>query len=145
MARRSSIALLAVLGISLALNFFVFGFLAAGAWHHPHSRGDRIARYAAISGLGRAPGPLRDRVENALRKQRPELRQTLERVREARRDVRAAMRAEPLDRAKLNAAFAALRERVDGLQTVIYGAVGDAVATAPAAERAAIRPPRHGD
>jgi uncharacterized membrane protein len=140
MARRWSIALLVVLGLSLAVNFFVFGFVAAGGWHH---RSSRVEHYAAIAGLGRAPPPLRHRVEAALRDHHNETHDALQAVRAARRDIRAAMRAEPFDRAKLNAAFGTLRERVDKLQELIFGAVGDAIAATPAAERAQIRPPRH--
>jgi uncharacterized membrane protein len=142
MSPRLSIALLVVLVLSLAVNFFGLGFLVVGAAHPSDSR---IAHFAAIAALGRAPGPLRHRVEEELHANRGAIRDAIQAVRDARRGVRGAMRAEPFDQARLDGAFAMLRQRVDRMQELVHAAVGRAVAAAPAAERRQIAPPRRGD
>jgi uncharacterized membrane protein len=142
MSRRWSIALLVVLVLTLALNFFGLGFLVVGAEHPSASR---IARFAAIAALGRAPGPLRHRVESELHADRGAIRDAIHAVRDARRSVREAMRADPFDQARLDTAFGTLRQRVGEMQELVHSAVGRAVAAAPAAERHQIAPPRRGD
>jgi len=142
MARRWSIAVLVVLAVSLAINFFLGGFVVRGGGRMDDGR---FARAAAIAGLGRAPAALRHRVEATLAKHHDDIHKAIEAVRVARRNVRDSMRAEPFDRAKLDGAFAALRTQVDKMQEVIHAAVGDAIAASPGAERAQIKPPRRGD
>jgi uncharacterized membrane protein len=142
MSRRWSIVLLVVLVASLAINFFGLGLWVVGA-EHPSDR--RIAHFAAIAALGRAPHALRQRVETQLRADRGNIREAVHAVRAARHDVRQAMRAEPFDQAKLDAAFATLRNKVDRMQVLVHAAVGRAVAAAPDAERQRIEPPRRGD
>lgn len=142
MSRHWSIALLVLLVLSLAVNFFGLGFLVVGGEHPSDSR---IAHFAAIAALGRAPGALRHAVENELRADHGAIRDAIHGVRDARRAVRTAMRAEPFDQGKLDAAFAMLRQRVDHMQELVHAAVGRAVAAAPAAERRKIAPPRRGD
>jgi hypothetical protein len=135
MMRRSTIFLV-ILGVSLAANVFAAGFLLK-RW--PEGRGSRMERFALAAAIGHAPSGLRDRVAAEVEAARPSIDAAFDEFMAARRNVRAAMRAEPLDAAALDKAFADLRSRSDAFQAAIHRAVGRAVASAPPEVRAEIR------
>ncbi len=136
---RTAIAVLVALALSLVVNFGLAGFLVARALP---DRG-RPSPAERLSSLGpRAlPPPLREAVAERLRPDAPELRDAFRAVREARQQVFVAMRADPYDRATVEAALATLRARTDAVATLGEGAVLDVLDGAPADQRARIGAP----
>lgn len=134
MSRWTTLVLLVLLGISLALNLFLGGrFLGMGFLGG--ERGERVSRFVAMASLGPAPPPMRERIEQRIEAEREEVREAFRGVREARRTVREAARAEPFDRARLDEAFTRLRAANDAFQARVLRTVGDAIAQSPAEER----------
>jgi Spy/CpxP family protein refolding chaperone len=120
-----------VLLLSLALNLA----LGAWLWMHlgwRHSSGHRAHLHAPVSTLldlrafRRSLPPERQAViENAFASERGEMRARLGELFQARRAVRAAIEAEPFDRAALDAAFAALRAAEDAAAAQAQRRLGD--------------------
>jgi hypothetical protein len=135
---RLAIVLLTVLVLSLAVNFVVAGFVIA------RSLGlGRLGPVEQIVAIGaRAfPGEIRRAIVAEALGDGAALRDDLAELRAARQRAFDAMRAEPFDRAALDAAFAEVRARTDRLQTTGQGIVADAVAAAPAEVRREIVAP----
>jgi hypothetical protein len=79
----------------------------------------------------------------SLVRERPELRAALDDLQEARRRMFELMKAEPFDRAALDAAFADVRTKTEMLQARGQQLLGDAVEQASPAVRSEIEaPPR---
>jgi uncharacterized membrane protein len=130
---RRAVLVLAVLVASLCVNVFAAGMLA-GRWYGGRDDGPRD-RAAAAGGverfLDRAPPEARPHLRAAFRERRPEAAERLRALGAARREAAAAARAEPFDRARMDAAFAEVRARTAELQAVLQGGLGDAMAGMP--------------
>lgn len=132
--------------VSLALNLLVAGAVAGhflSPRHHHTWRGAEMMRgemgrmmerpgERVISRMAAAlPPQNRDAFEAVMAEHRTQLADAGRGVRDARVKVREAMATEPLDRAKLEAAFAELRARSQQLQAAVHAAVSDAAAKLP--------------
>ena len=150
MARRHTIVLLGLLAVSLAGNLFVAGSMLSRFWGDrggptAQSRDERAAQYAATFIVGRGPFPLRERVQKEIGQHREAVQAATDEFRAARREVRAAIRATPFDKDRLDAAITKLRQRNDKVNTLFQTALVDAAAAATPEERAKVedrRPPR---
>jgi uncharacterized membrane protein len=127
--------LVLICAASVIGNLFMAGFLIVPQFVGPD---DRVARLAAIAALGRAPKEVTDLVEADLLADRAPIHAAFMDMRDSRRKVREAMRAEPFDAAALDAAFAELRAKSSTLQETVHRAVARGVAAAPAEARAKI-------
>lgn len=140
-ARPWAIVLLVVLVLSIATNLLIAGFVAArlgGGGPKPPNLIERIVAF----GIRAFPPGIQDSIEDQVREQREDLRERLEEAVDARMRMFDAMRADPFDPAALDAAFADLQARTTDLQRMGQEIVANAVAAAPAEERARIKPPR---
>jgi uncharacterized membrane protein len=135
--RSWAIAIFAVLILSLGTNLLIAGF-AASRFGWPPRGPQMIDRIVSI-GIRAFPAQIQDDIQRRTEAQREELRTRIDAVQQARMEMLEAMRADPFDDAALEAAFADLRLRVVELQQAGQEIVGDAVANAPADERAKIR------
>lgn len=138
-SRRTLTILLVVAGVSLSANFAAMGFLAAQRYFH-HGPPDMM-RMVQL-GLGGLPDPLRERVADELDADRPNLREHLRALREGRRELIEAMRAEPFDRQRVEAAFETLGGQLEAMRRRGEAAVVRALEQATPEERAQIREPR---
>ncbi|SIO57302.1 Uncharacterized membrane protein [Rhodovulum sp. ES.010] len=99
---------------SLALNLLVLGMIGGAMLGHRHD-GPRGASFGPgeLGPYGRAfSAPDRDALRAALRAEAPRLRANREGVRAGFRDVLAALRAEPFDQARVEAALQAQQARL---------------------------------
>lgn len=109
-------ALPIVLVVSLALNLFLAGAIASHLLHRgpDHGAMERPHRHGLLPHprqLRHALSPEAQARFDALHEaHRPRIRERLRAVGAARRALGEVLRAEPLDRARMDAAFAALRE-----------------------------------
>jgi uncharacterized membrane protein len=112
-----------LLAVSLAINVFILGFLAARAWQRP---------FAGAGGPGRAPATLfhADRVLGETspgklkwltREQRHELVPRWRALRQSRREAEQALRAEPFDRAAFERALERVRGETINTQSTLHG------------------------
>jgi len=136
--RRTTLILAIALAVSLCLNLFAGGAWLAGRWF------DRHVEATAASVMRAYPPELRRDVLRRLLQDRAELRSAVGGLREARQRMVAVMRADPLDRAALDAAMAEVRSRTGALQALLQSALADTLAETPAEERARIQPPANG-
>ena len=125
---RTAIVLVAVLVVSLALNFFGAGLIAAGVGFR-----QQLAE--------RCPREIRRAVAADLIARREEGFKALDELRATRREMFAAMRAEPLDRLRLERAMAAVRAKTQALQAFGQSGLAAALAAASAETRARIAAP----
>lgn len=125
--------------VSLAANVLIAG-VVLGHLHGPPPGDD----FEHIVGVMVRPYPpeIQKAIMEAARADRDELRLRLDAMGEARHKAFDAMRADPFDQAKLDAAHADIRGAADAMQQVIQRLQADAIAKAPASVRQAIRPPR---
>lgn len=132
----------AALGLSLAANVFLGGFLVA-----------RASRDAPMPSLDRGillgghgyPQPIRAALKAEMQAERADIRERLKDLRRARRESFEAMRADPFDAGRLAAALAAERAAVTRLQEGGHAVLERVIAAAPASERAEIERARKGD
>lgn len=132
----------AALGLSLAANVFLGGYMAA-----------RSSRDAPMPALDRGillgghgyPPAIRTALRAEMRDNREEIRERLRQLRKARRESFEAMRADPFDASRLAAALAAERAAVTNLQEGGHAILEQVIGAAPAAERAEIERVRKGD
>jgi len=120
-----------VLGIavvaSLALNLFLGG-LMAGDWLRGRTAPPPFAPMMSFSSMRHALGhDAKPMVESVMRQHHESIRRHIDDVRTARRDVAAAIGAEPFDRAQLETALARMRAEVGQAQTAFHGAFADVV------------------
>ncbi|MBB5752320.1 periplasmic heavy metal sensor [Prosthecomicrobium pneumaticum] len=139
LSRRLVIALFVLLALSLSANFLVIGFLA-GRGFHPGGPPNMMR--IVEQGLGGLPPSLRDAVAAELEATQPEMAADLARIREQRRDLVQAIKTEPFDRSRVEAAFAALGDRLEGMRKRGEQAVLRALERATPEERSEIREPR---
>jgi uncharacterized membrane protein len=125
LAKRLSIAL----ALSIALNLLLAGILAGRALFRepppervfPAMRGERDGKRAPLRGLFREHGD--------------ELREKRRAMGEARRRARAALEAEPFDRAALDRALEGVRKETVASQEIMHRAIGDAAEKGSPGER----------
>lgn len=131
--------------LSLALNALLLAALLApfalSPREHGHDghRGRRGGPALMISPhqLKRSlPSAQSALVDAVLATHRPQLRMRIGVMLDARRDVAAALRAEPFDRAALDRAFVALRARENAIAEAAQAMLGDVAAQAGPAGRA---------
>lgn len=124
-----SIALLVSLGINIALVGFMAGRIAGGA----PVRSDPPAAHGRI--LDRASPAVRALMRDAFveggRRATPARRIAMQR----RAELKSAILAEPFDRARVEAAFAAFREAEEGVRQIHGATVIDVLAKLPLEER----------
>jgi len=135
-----AVTLLVLVFLSLAANLLIAGF-AVGRVAGPRSPGGDIERLVTM-GMRDFPPEIRRAVSERARSNRSEFRAKVNDVEAARRRMFEAMRAEPLDRKALEAAFADLRQKTNDLQLAGQELVAGALADAPPDVRRHIRPPR---
>ena len=134
-----------VLIASLALNVFALGaFTSALVLDGSRWFGDR-ERPRRFIGM---PSPHRLRaaldegdqrtLHAAMEAHRSEIRARIRGIRAARRDVAEAIRAQPFDRARLDAALVRLRESEGATATEIHGMIAELVAKLDADGRARV-------
>jgi uncharacterized membrane protein len=127
--------------VSLGLNLFL-GSLIVGRWfsgpHHrppPYARTERAPGAEANRILQRMASALphehRAGFESVLDRHRDRLSRAAVEAREARDQVRQALRKEPFDRAELERAFETLRARNNALQQEIQTAIAEGAAGLP--------------
>lgn len=135
-----AIGLVVVVFLSLAANLVVAGFVVS-RFAGPPRRGGDIERIVAI-GIRAFPPELQKAIVDGSKAQEQEMRTRLDNVREARRRMFEAMRADPFDPAALETAYADFREKTGVLQQAGQEVVLDAVAKATPEVRSRIRSPR---
>lgn len=135
-----AVTLLVLLFLSLAANLLIAGF-AVGRVAGPRPPGGDIERLVTM-GMGDFPPEIRRDVMARARDNRSQFRAKVNDVEVARQRMFQAMRAEPLDRKALEAAFADLRQKTNELQLAGQELVAGALADSPPDVRRHIRPPR---
>ncbi|HEY5082125.1 MAG TPA: periplasmic heavy metal sensor [Bauldia sp.] len=130
-----------VLLLSVATNLLIAGFVVARL-HGPPPGGDEIERIVMM-GIRAFPPELQKAIVASAHAKDDEMKTKIDTVKQARQKIFDAMRAEPFDRAALEAAYADLRTSTGALQQVGQELTLDALASAPADLRQRIRPP-HG-
>jgi len=121
--------LMPVLVVSLIVNVAFIG-LFAGHYIFRPGRGHPVdfAMHRLIHGM---PKEARDPVRAEMETRRPQVAAKIAELRKARQDVRAALAADPFDRARLDAAFAEVQTSSAAVQAELHSAVADAVAKLP--------------
>jgi uncharacterized membrane protein len=137
--RRLAIAL----SISVAFNMFGAGFLVSRAWHRRqahHPAAHELVDVSPFMGprglLGEgAPPHVAPRVREVMRAHGEKLRAGRAEMREQRRAVEQALRAEPFDAAALSTALAGLRTSTNAAQERMHAALVDVAKALPPEER----------
>ena len=137
LAKRLSIAL----AISVAVNLLLAGIMVGRAFRHrpppPPDGRDEFGFRAERDDAAKSPagdgrrGPLR----GVFREHGDALRDKRRSIGDARRTARAALEAEPFDRAALERALEALRKETTASQEIMHRAIADAAAKGPPEER----------
>jgi uncharacterized membrane protein len=134
-----------LLAVSLAINVFILGFIAARAWQRPSPgfgpdgpRRGPSTLFHADRVLGEtSPGKLKW----LSKEQRKELVPRWRALREARRGAEQALRAEPFDRAGFEQALERVRSETINTQSTLHGllvGLADGMTPAQRAELARI-------
>lgn len=118
-----------ILVVSLVVNLLLIGFVVGQVLHHPWHEHEGPLTVERITGA--LPPEVRDAVRESLRERRPQIVEKMAAVRAARADVRAAIGAEPFDPARLEAAFAAVRDRGRAVQEDVQAATVEAITKLP--------------
>jgi uncharacterized membrane protein len=144
-AAKSRPWVLILLIVSLGLNLFLGGLMAGRWFAGPHHRQSPMA--AAERGPAGEPNRILQRMaasvppehrgafEAAIAKHRDRIVQAASQSREAREQVRDALRQEPLDRTALDRAFENVRVRNMALQSEVQTAIADGAAAVPSDAR----------
>jgi len=132
---------LAALVASLGVNLFVGGMVLGGRFHHPppgtffqsegRERGEAgrgMSAFLMDRMAGALPREARGEFRRAVGEHRAAMAEADKNFRETRDKLRAAMAAEPFDRAALDAAFAEMRTRMGESQAAMHAALTDAAA-----------------
>jgi uncharacterized membrane protein len=109
-----------VLGISVALNLFFLGLFSARAFQRSEAGSMRSGH--GIVGEG-GPRRIRQRpraFDWMSEEERDQLRPRRRELRNTRREMERALRAEPFDREKLSQVLAELRRETDGIQASVH-------------------------
>jgi uncharacterized membrane protein len=132
------VALAVGLLVSVCLNLFVAGAWLGGRWADARS-GTMVEK-----AMRPYPPSLRADTRRKLFADRKALRSAVTELRDARQHMFSVMRADPLDRAALDQAMKAVRERSAAVQAVFQTALAESLAEAPVVERRKIGEPRFG-
>ncbi len=125
---------------SLALNLFAAATFAAHAFGHRHF-GPAPHQWRPRSGIdlrmlkGQLPNEDQPLAEEALKVHRGEIHHRVGALREARKAAADALRAEPFDRKRLDAALATVRERESALTAAAQGTMAGLAEKVSAAGR----------
>ncbi|MFC3693023.1 periplasmic heavy metal sensor [Chenggangzhangella methanolivorans] len=142
MRRRPHGLVYALLAVSLAVNLIGAGyFLGAGFADYRsarHGKPPRTVESTIDYVAGRYPAPVAAKVRAKLEAKRPELSTAFDEMRLARRETRKAIKQQPLDKARIEAAFAASRDKAVAFQQLIQSAIIEALPDLPESERNAI-------
>jgi uncharacterized membrane protein len=133
---------IAALGLSLAANVFLGGYMMAQATRDGPM--PALDRGILLGGHGYPP-PIRSALKAEMQANRADIRDRLRDLRRARRESFEAMRADPFDASRLATALAAERAAVTRLQEGGHAVLERVIAAAPAAERAEIERVRKGE
>jgi uncharacterized membrane protein len=128
------------LALSLAVNLFVVGVMAGRLTFQTHEEEPQQgvawsgmrARFLALPQSDRAP------FRAAMLQHAAELRATTLALRSAQWRALEALRATPYDKARMQAAFAAVREATTARQAALHAALVDAIGTLRPEARAAL-------
>jgi uncharacterized membrane protein len=145
---RTALLVVAGLVVSVCVNAFALGMLG-GRWFHDRDgwmsrsvaggergKGGPPLAFGLERVLDEAPPEARAALRDALGERRRDVGERLRAVGEARRALVAAVRAEPFDRGRLDAALSDLRIRSTEVQAAVHVGFGDAVARMPQPVRA---------
>lgn len=132
--RRNATTIAVVLLVSLAGNLFLGGVLA-GRFAHDHKRGgwsevrdgDGMVRMVLERIAKDLPEAQRKPFRDSMERQRAQLVQGGQQVRDARDALREATTTRPFDRAKFDAAFNNVRDSNRTFWSELQRAVGDAL------------------
>lgn len=115
MTKRSWIwtATLVLLGLSLAVNFFLIGYAAHGL------RQGAAGRLLMTEIAGTYPPEVRKEFRSIMRENRPRTFSALRELRAARANLAAAQQASPFDEAAVRDAMAAVRTATTNLQATV--------------------------
>jgi uncharacterized membrane protein len=137
MGRFGRLAFAIVFVASVGLNLVFAGFVLERATEQRRGT-DRVTERAVNVVLARLPEEVRKPLLDAVLGHRAELTAALRDVRRSRREVRAAMRAEPLDIDRVRAALSETRDRSNALLAIIDGEILHTLPQISAADRAKI-------
>ena len=112
------------LAVSVAINLLFIG-LAAGRVFGPGPFGRMGAFERAAEAL---PPAEADQFRQIMRQHRSRMADEFKAMRQAREDVRAALRAEPFDRTRLERALAEVRQRSEATQQSLHAALVEGAA-----------------
>lgn len=142
MARRPHGVIYALLAVSLAANLVGAGyFLGSGynkKWGAARNKPPRTVESTIDFVSSRYPKSVGEAVRQKLEARRADIALALDEMKAARRETRKAIREEPLDKARIEAAFAASREKGGNFQRLIQGAIVEALPDVPESERGSI-------
>ena len=137
--RRSITVLAGALALSLAVNLFLVGVFAGRvSFQRPFetpplaSLAAMFLRYQTLPRSERAP------FRATILRHAGELRATQQALRAAQSQAVAALQATPYDRARMQQAFATVREATQARQAALHAALVDAIGTLPPDARSAI-------
>ncbi|MEZ5669168.1 MAG: periplasmic heavy metal sensor [Alphaproteobacteria bacterium] len=139
---RTSWIVVAALVVSLCINSFFVGAILTRPGPHdgPHPPEQPRAELAQTAGLarilGNLPPPIRDFLRDEFETLGADIPGMNRALRQARRDVVAVLRAEPLDMDALDAALAAVRSRTTELQVALHAMFVTAMQDMPPEMRA---------
>jgi len=132
-ARRTIVILAVCLLVSVSLNLFAAGaFVALRSLERSFGLGALMQTY---------PPSVRREVRQRLIADRAAMRAVIADLRDARRRMFEAMRAEPLDRDALARAMADVRTKTTAVQAFFQSALAASLEETPASERKKIEPP----
>ena len=134
-----AIVLVVLLFVSVGANLVIAGFtIARFAGPRP---GGEIERIVAL-GIRAFPPEIQRDIGQQVRGQRDKFRASIDAVNDARQRMFETMRADPFDRAALDASFADVRSKTNDVQVIGQDIVANALAKAPLDVRRRIKPPR---
>jgi hypothetical protein len=136
-------ALLVVLGLSLVVNFAGVGFFLS-AFGRPDGGQTLSISNALVLANRRFPAEIRSALHDTFAAEPEHMRAAFRALKDARRATYEAMKAEPFDRERLEAAFALERQRTMEVQEIGHAALAAAIAGATPEERARIDAHRGG-
>lgn len=138
-SRRPHGLVYALLAVSLAVNLIGAGYYLGSGFTErqgaKHARQPRTVESTIDFVSSRYPKPVAAAVKAKLEERREQVKVALDEMRAARRDTRKAIKEEPLDKARVEAAFGTAREKAEVFQRIVQQAVMDALPDLPPSER----------
>lgn len=141
--RRPHGAVYALLAVSLAANLVGAGYVVGTGFADyrsggKHPRPPRTVESTIDFVSNRYPKPVAGAVKAKLEGRRDELKAAIDDMRASKREIRRTMTEEPLDRARVEAAFEVSRQKAEAFQRVVQRAVLDALPDVPQSQRGAM-------